>query len=137
MAWRLRHVPVPQSPLFPRPSRPVLSVDPRVWSGTQSLTEPPGSALVITGVPSRLLVPVAAPRVSIRVTVGEPLPEGALVVRVNGVEVAAPALGDEGLELWIDAGGPPWRSGWNLLEIDSAAGAARRPELRSMRVETP
>jgi hypothetical protein len=127
--WRLHHVPVPSSVLFPRPPRHAYPTDAAAWSGRVPVTQEPGRSLLLTGFDdgdgawgvtvsdrARLLVPVADPRAN-HVRLGLRAPGAVRIhVRVNGTP--APELVLEPERDGVDVRAS-WRAGWNLLELDT------------------
>lgn len=141
--WRFLQTPIPSSWLFTRPRPPVLPAEARAWSERLALATEPGRALLVDGFTredgalarmrtsrARLLVPLRAGTSTVVLETEAP-ERLALGCRVNGqtcVELPLPAGRGEAT-LRTDA--PPWRSGWNILELQATATAAL-PGVRSI-----
>jgi hypothetical protein len=134
--WRLRRPPVPASPLFPQPARPVVRVVPDAWPRTIALGRPPGSALLIEDFDprnaadprARLLVPVPS-GAGVRLAVRAPHPAFRLEARVNGGAVVETDLAADAPE--ADLGDAGWRRGWNVVEVRSRPGGLVLDEVRT------
>jgi hypothetical protein len=113
--WRFRIPPLPSSALFPRAARPPLPQAATEWPARIDLAGQPGLALLVEAPRpdrhrARLLVPLVRPG-GVRLG-AEAVP---LSARVNGAEArVAPAEGAVVVE------SPAWRTGYNLLELDTA-----------------
>lgn len=135
--WRLRQPPVPSSPLFPPPARPMLRAAPDAWPRTIALGRLPGSALLVEDFDprdavaprARLLVPVTVAASGVRLAVHVPHPSARLEVRLNGTNSFESDLPADTSEMELRQAG--WRRGWNVLEVRTRPGGLVLEEIRT------
>jgi hypothetical protein len=136
--FRLRRPPVPSSPLFPQPARPLLRIAPDAWPRTIALGRSPGSALVIEDFDprdavaprARLLVPVAAGHaMGVRLALHVPHPAVMLETTLNGRPLGITHALADAREVELEREG--WRHGWNVLEVRSRPGGMVLEEIRT------
>jgi hypothetical protein len=112
--WRLMQPSVPRSWLFPRPSPLATAADASAWPDRIDLRAEPGVGLLLerSGPRRRLLVPIGRAAERLVLEASAPVPAG-VALRVNGVPLSLATP----ISASVDA--PPWRRGWNVLEIDA------------------